>query len=618
MPTRAELEALAAKGLIDPATVDLMPPDAPMGGASMPPPPEPVASGGLPPPPAAPLPDMLKKPAPDGPVDPGLASAFAAQGLSLTPPPAKPPERDPFDYSVPPGARLAPPGGGSAATASGDIVGRLMKDDGRTRADVEAQRADWMKQTGRSAAAWEAEAAAEHDAVKAAQAAGGGPNRQPEVTVEGRAPTPNLMAGLRGGVVYDPKTGEVVHEKPAVDRRDPRVIAQEAAFAERDKMKGAATDKTTAEVERADEQYRIRRAEDLRMQDQEAQDKEARAKDDAAIHQRVQDVDAAVADYANTKVDPQAYYTNQSVAQRAFGILAAAVGGMAGAMNGTNRNDVLAALQRGQDLDIKAQEAALNQKGKTVDAKRSALHDMMQITGNQDAARAGLRASMWEAAKRKLITDASKYEGRIDQAELKNYVAGIDEKIAQERGALQTQLRNEAAAKAAAARAQAAAQEQKNFDRGLKLDESAREWKKLDVDAKKAAAAPGQENSPANQERGYQAASNDVFSAFEDASKNKPAWLLSWAPSLTQSSKQYDADLVRIMQSARMPGDSDTRTQEMLLRLAPQPGDGEETLARKKQLLKTTLMAKYPNAPSVQGALPKPTTVATKAAPGST
>lgn len=502
MPTRAELDALAAKRLIDPQTAAMLPPDpAPAPRLTAMPP----ASSGIPIPEHTPDFEAMDNGSVNQPAMPtsngsGMTSGLPALNTALyaVGPEARGAQQDAdrrnYEASQP-HVDVGPmtwnkPGGGAGAggqhviqpgEASGDEkVGDVRDPAAWNREDLIQVALNKHYTRAQAEAMYPPEmftkALAPNSGAAAKPSPGGG---------GGAAPPSNLMAGLRGGVVYNPVTGEIVHEKPAVDNRDPRVIAQEQAFEERGKMKDAAAEKAKAEIDRADEQYRIRRAADLRIQDQEAQDKEARAKDDQAVHQRVQDVDAAVADYANSKVDPQAYYTNQSTAQRAFGILSAAVGGMAGAMNGTNRNDVLAAMQKSQEQDIAAQVADINVKGRVADAKRSALHDMMQITGSQDAARSALRASMWEGAKRQLLTDAAKYEGRIDQAELKNYVAGIDEKIAQDSGALKTQLRNEAAAKNAAARAAAAAAEEKQFQRGRQLDADARDWKKLNLEAAK-------------------------------------------------------------------------------------------------------------------------------------
>lgn len=131
----------------------------------------------------------------------------------------------------------------------------------------------------------------------------------------------------------------------------------------------------------------------------------AKAREDAAaysaaqraaeLQQRQADFDDSAKALAQTAINPDRFWSNQSTGTK-VGYLIASV--LSDLKPGGGPNAGLDMIQRGIDRDIKAQEFQYNATRDTLNAKQTAFSMAMQRYNNEDAARAAVRAAALDAA----------------------------------------------------------------------------------------------------------------------------------------------------------------------------------------------------------------------------
>lgn len=137
----------------------------------------------------------------------------------------------------------------------------------------------------------------------------------------------------------------------------------------------------------------------------------------AAMAQRAQEMQQRQADFdesskalAKQSVDPGRYWANAGTGQKVAALISAALGGFVQGIRGGN-NVGLDMINTAIERDIKAQEFAYQTTRDTVNAKQTAFSMAMQKYGNEDQARAAVRASALDVVSAQMAQQAALWKG---------------------------------------------------------------------------------------------------------------------------------------------------------------------------------------------------------------
>lgn len=252
-----------------------------------------------------------------------------------------------------------------------------------------------------------------------------------------------------------------------------------------DEEKGAIQRGATAEEDRSAliaqgaQEAAQRKAEDAAIQQMEAANAAKHFDDYSAETQRQID------DVRSQKIDPNRLYADAGSAFLAA--IGGALGGMYQGLNHLSSNPFLDQMNKNIDRDIAVQEKNLQTKKEGIGERRNMLSEMRATYKDDALAKLQAKNLYYEAAKESLAADASTYDSPIIQSRADQAITALS----REQSKLDI---NEAIKKAAAAQAAGAAAEHRrqiDFDNALKLHGARVEDRKLDIEAGKAADAPG-------------------------------------------------------------------------------------------------------------------------------
>jgi hypothetical protein len=378
--------------------------------------------------------------------------------------------------------------------------------------------------------------------------------------------------------------------------RDPRLVREDKQDILRDQVIAAEKRKGELDAEQSVETYDARKAAQDALDHHDVLAAADRVKEQADIAEQARTTRVAVEDYSKQKIDPDRFWHEKSTPQLISGAIAAMAAGIQSGLQG-GPNQFLSMVERGIDRDLKAQNDALEAKGRGVAMQRGVLSDMVAITGSKEAARLAARSNMIEQAQRQLMTIGAKYKAPEIAEQVQQAVADLEGKKIQARGQVEDQVRKEGEAKAAAAAAQTRARLLQDRQYGLEVTDRRIAATNAQSNVTRAQAdvvkAGNDKDSPQNRRAAMKADVLDGMTAFDSAAQNLPTLGTGELPSMTDASRKYDADITRVAAASRKPGDSSENDQKRLEKIAPQPGDSPEVIAHKRGLLKALLVAKH-------------------------
>lgn len=185
-----------------------------------------------------------------------------------------------------------------------------------------------------------------------------------------------------------------------------------------------------------------------------------------------------------SKIDPQRLYGAPKFGSAIAIAIGGAVAGMFQAMKGGD-NQFVSAINRNIDLDIQAQQSAIDNKKSAVQA-RNTLYGQL-VASHQDAALARLQTknAMLEAAKMQLDAEAKRLGNPIAAANAERAINAVDRQQAEIQRSIDVAERDAAIRAQAAAAAARAAAEERNFRRGVELEKLRQDNRKLDIEEMK-------------------------------------------------------------------------------------------------------------------------------------
>lgn len=425
------------------------------------------------------------------------------------------------------------------------------------------------------------------------------------------APVPiGINASPRSVSFYDQRTGaEIQAPSPNIPPPKPvdfRVAAQGQRDVELDRRAQAQAEAGAAREQRAQELAAQASANAAALDARAKEDAAALAKDEANTQAALADLNGRVADYATKTVDADRWWKNQSTGNRIVASLATALGGFAeGLSNGAVKNTALAQINRYIDADIRAQEVDLATKGKALDAKRGVVHDMMQMTQNREAARSAARVVGLQNAELQAKAIAAKFDPKLEKPATQEILSAIQTEKVNENEKMGNIFLAERRAAAAAAAAAAAKREQTIYDRGKETDAAARDWARIQVDAKKTEAdiAKSGANPAAKEAAKEDSAYAADMKALNDAWKT--AVETNYSSRATKAlGKFFDTDnfsantgaTSQLVGTVKGPGDNSETDAIRLQSMLPRAGDDKATLDRKYALLVNKANTKHPQA----------------------
>lgn len=223
-----------------------------------------------------------------------------------------------------------------------------------------------------------------------------------------------------------------------------------------------------------------------------ANDVEARAAEEAGYQRDYEEqrnafraqTQAITDDIRTSKIDPQRLYGKPTYGSAVAIAIGGALAGIFQAMKG-GENQFVQTLNRNIDLDIQAQQAAIDNK-KTALQARNTLYGQL-VSSHQDATLARLQTknAMLESAKMQLESEAKRLGNPIAAANAEQAINAVDrQKLEVQRGIDVAERDAAIRAQAAAAAARAAAEE-RNFRRGVELEKLRQDNRKLDIEEMK-------------------------------------------------------------------------------------------------------------------------------------
>ena len=158
-----------------------------------------------------------------------------------------------------------------------------------------------------------------------------------------------------------------------------------------------------------DEKLMFQAQADAALARQDAQEQAAAVHADQ-MKQRTADFDASVKALSAQSIDPGRYWASAGTGQKVFALISAAVGGFVSGSSGA-RNPGLDMINLAIDRDIKAQEMAYQATRDTMNAKQTAFSMAMNKYGDENAARAAVRASALDVVHTQLGQQAALWKG---------------------------------------------------------------------------------------------------------------------------------------------------------------------------------------------------------------
>lgn len=223
----------------------------------------------------------------------------------------------------------------------------------------------------------------------------------PAAPTAGYEPHKTYLRQVAGGSYTAP-----AHE---TELRGPQLKAQEAVRnAAVDHAIVANNDRTQNAV--IDEKLMFQAQADAALARQDAQQRADAAHADE-MAQRSKDFDASVKALSAQSIDPGRYWANAGTGLRIGAIASAGFGGFLAGMTGNSNNPALDAINMAVDRDIKAQEMAYQATRDTMNAKQTAFSMAMHKYGDENAARAAVRASAMDVVQAQLGQQAALWKG---------------------------------------------------------------------------------------------------------------------------------------------------------------------------------------------------------------
>lgn len=341
------------------------------------------------------------------------------------------------------------------------------------------------------------------------------------------------------------------------------------------------------------------------------------AADEVRDQKHREEVQAAVTRVGQMKVDPDAFWKNQSGAQKVGNILAIALSGIGMGIAGhAGANPAMDAIQRRIDENIDAQKANIANAREGVNAKRGVLADSIALTGSHTAGAAAANAMYWQNVAQQAQVELAKMDPKTIGAATQSTVDAIQRRANDARATLETTLANEQRARAAAAAAARAAADKLKFEQGAKLEE-------LGIQKTNAAStriqAEAQRGGPPElrykketEDASYQAADKSLAHAEKMVVDNLPyngVTRTLGSVFNTDSHSRYQAGLQQYAKALKAAsGDSSDKDREALLALAPQPNDDADTIRDKMQQAREILATSHPAAAARAARSAVPTT----------
>jgi hypothetical protein len=223
-----------------------------------------------------------------------------------------------------------------------------------------------------------------------------------------------------------------------------------------------------------------------------ANDVEARAAEEAGYQRDYEEQrntfraqsQALTDEIRSAKIDPSRLYGEPKFGSAIAIAIGGAVAGMFQGLRG-GENQFVNAINRNIDLDINAQQSAIDNKKSALSA-RNTLYGQL-VSSHQDAALARLQTknAMLESAKMKMEAEAKRLGNPVAAANAERGINAIDRQQASVQLDIDKAERDAAIRAQAAAAAARAAAEERNFKRGVELEKLRLEGRKIDVDEAK-------------------------------------------------------------------------------------------------------------------------------------
>lgn len=417
------------------------------------------------------------------------------------------------------------------------------------------------------------------------------------------APPPGVSLSPHGATFYNQKTGaETPSPKPAA--LDPRVEGMNSRIEGLHEQQRIATAIGEAKESRAIDTANALHDERVALEAKASEHNAAKAIEDQKIVKQSADTQAAVDDYAASKVDPNRFWKNQSTGQTIIAALAVGLGGFAnGFSHGQIQNVALDQINRRIDADIRAQEVDLQTKGKGVEAKRGVLHDMMQMGMSKEAAYSAARQVSLQNVEFKLKELAAKTDPQLEKLGTQQMLSTISTEIGNQRETTaliqKADLQRQAAAAASAAisaRDYRDKRNDKNIEQGVEIGKLRQGDKKLDIEAKNSA---GGGKDAAKEDAQYRATMNTLEESWKDAVSTNPSnRLTSWWGKLaaTDNDSQNTGAVSTLVSTTKGEHDNSDTDAARVKTMLPQPGDDQQTLSKKYALTLARIAEKYPQA----------------------
>jgi hypothetical protein len=223
-----------------------------------------------------------------------------------------------------------------------------------------------------------------------------------------------------------------------------------------------------------------------------ANDVEARAAEEAGYQRDYEEqrntfraqTQALTEEIRSAKVDPSRLYGEPKFGSAIAIAIGGAVAGMFQGLRG-GENQFVNAINRNIDLDINAQQSAIDNKKSALSA-RNTLYGQL-VSSHQDSALARLQTknAMLESAKMQMEAEAKRLGNPVAAANAERGINAIDRQQASVQLDIDKAERDAAIRAQAAAAAARAAAEERNFKRGVELEKLRIENRKVDVDEAK-------------------------------------------------------------------------------------------------------------------------------------
>lgn len=154
-----------------------------------------------------------------------------------------------------------------------------------------------------------------------------------------------------------------------------------------------------------------------------------RLTDAKLLDNKQKEVNDAINEYQNYKLDSGRWFANQSLAGKVFAALGLMAGGMGQALSGAE-NPAIKIINEAVDRDIRLQEHELNQKRGNVELQNTVYHNMREKFADENMAREATRAAVMQKMDRELEAIKTRTAGDVEKSTIEKAQADIRAKQA--------------------------------------------------------------------------------------------------------------------------------------------------------------------------------------------